>query len=654
MAINQWSTCRWLSSAYSNIIAFSALIFALCVLFSLNAAAQSIDDDDDATTSAPPPTAPTAFTPATPVTDPDSESVSWGVPPMPWRAQLGLAAYSNRNDSSSSNGFSKDLTANAMSYIWQPWFVSLDSNASFRQSDSSAGFGASYGESYSGGLIARVLPTSRFPATISFGAGSISNTSASQTITADYQNFNWNQGYTPADGGYRGNMNYWWNAVGRDGENTVSNRMRGDLTFVIKSESPQSLRLNSDFVDTKTSNSGPSTRQVSVAGDHSIYLEDYVMSISSNLSTSQSEVLGSPQGSKINQSQAVSSMDWIPSDDYPLRITSGARHFVMDSEANNQSESVSSGLSSTDFNLTARYPLDRNWSFSASTLAQSTKSTSGDSAVSRSSYSLGATAGWQGDGLTSNFDQWLYRASYGSSLGATYQGYRGESAPPPNTVGAWSTTLGNSFSRNFSIDNNANPLGLTLNQSLSVVEQFGQQTVSSSQTLNHSANISWSPDSGPDSQTSISGSVLDGRTFGEIGSYYQSVTGTISGRRNLGRYQSLSGTLSILFSKQGTKDSDNDWQGRATLNLQFSHARFADIDRLYFSMNYNLLASPKNESGYRDENSQWGFEHRLNEALSWRYGLLSWRLENQNALAPNGVFSTSIWLKVTRDFGGVL
>jgi hypothetical protein len=636
-------------------IAFSAAVA------SMTCAAQSIDDEEEIevsramgqdVTGMSVPSAPTAS-----VTE-EVEEQSWGMPPMPWRAQLGLDASTTKSGSNfSSNTFSKRLSASTSSYIWQPWFLGLSGSLSASQSDSSSNTGKTRGNSFSGALSANVLPRSRYPATISLGYGTTSSSGQSSTGNADHQNFNWNQRYTPIDRGYNADWQYAWNSFGLDGKRTESNRLGGTLAVSLATEAPQSLRFNTALSNAKSPDGGAGTNAGLLAGEHSIYLEDYVMSISTNGSISRDEVKSVGQQSAISQLQMGTSMDWIPSDDYPLRITAGVRYYDLGIEAKSETASSQSGVNTADVNFSATYPLDNNWSFSLSGNALATRFDGGDTISENNVYTLNTGANWRGDGITQNFDNWLYVLSYGSSVSVGYVGFEGDTESPSGSTAFWSSNIGNSFSRNYVVDGHQNPIALSVTQTIGVSEGFGSaggRSSQSTQSLNHAANANWKPDGDAGTQTSIQFGLADGRSFGDSNSYHQSVTGSVARQWLLGNYQSLSGSVSLGFSQQGTDGSGDGWKGSGGASLAYGHARFANVNGLLYSLNYSVALRPYDTASVSQTDSKWALEHLLTQSWSWRYGLLSWALTNTNSVSPVSDFSSSIWLTVTRDFGGVL
>lgn len=637
------------------------LLFVLsAAVASFTCAAQRIDDEEEVEAARvlglDGITPPEASVPKIEVAE-EVEEVSWGMPPMPWRAQLGLNASTTRSGSFSSNSFSKSLSASTSSYIWQPWFLGLGANVSVSQTDSSDNAGKTTGDSFSGALSADVLPRSRFPATLLLGYGTTSSSGQSSTANADYRNFNWNQRYTPEDRGYNADWQYAWNSYGLDGKRTESNRLGGTLGVSLATEAPQSLRFNTSVSNTKAPDGGGGTTAGLLGGEHSIYLEDYVMSISTNASISRDEVKNADQRSAISQLQMGTAMDWIPSDDYPLRINAGVRYYDLGIEAQTDTASTQSGVNTADVNFAASYPLDQNWSFSLSSSALMTRFEGGGSVSQNSIYTLNVGANWRGDGLTHNFDEWRYVLSYGSSVSVGYVGYEGDTLSQSGSTGVWSSNLANSFARNYQIDGHRNPISLSVTQTIGAAEAFGstaRQSSQSNQSLNHAANARWSPDSDARSQTSIQLALSDGRSFGETNSFHQSITGAVDRQWLLANYQSLSGSVSLGFSQQGVDGSGDGWQGSGGVNVAYGHARFANVNGLLYSLNYGAALRPYDTFINSQTDTKWGLEHLLSQSWSWRYGLLSWKLTNTNSVSPVSDFSSSLWLTVTRDFGGVL
>lgn len=636
----------------------AALILAVSAFTS---AAQGIDDEDEieatralgldvVTTPAP-------AAPRIEVAE-EVEELSWGMPPMPWRAQLGLGASTTRSGSGgSSTSFSKTLSSSASSYIWQPWFIGLGGSLSVTQSDSSDDGGKTTGDSFSGSLSADVLSRSRYPATLSLGYGTTSSSDYGGGSHADYQNFNWNQRYAPVDRGYNADWQYAWNSFGVDGKRAESNRFGGTLAVGLVTEAPQTLRFNTTLSNTKSPNGGAGINTGLLSGEHSIYLEDYVMSVSTNASISRDEVRSTGQGSAINQLQMGTSMDWIPSDDYPLRVNAGARYYDLGMETQGGSVSSKSAVNTADVQFSANYPHNQNWSFSLSSSALMTRFDASGTVSQNSVYTLNTGANWRGDGVTHNFDNWLYALSYGSSVTVGYIGYDGDTESQSGSTGVWSSNLGNSFSRSYPVDGHRNPISLLLTQTVGVVEGFGssaRESSQSTQSLNHLANARWSPDGDGRSLTSIQFGFSDGRSFGDSNSFHQSVSSAVERRWLLANYQSLSGSVSLGLSQQGVNGSSDGWKGSGGVNVAYGHARFANVNGLLYSLNYSAALREYEKVINSQVTTEWGLDHLLSQSWSWRFGLLSWKLTNTNSVSPTSDFSSSLWLTVTRDFGGVL
>lgn len=586
------------------------------------------------------------------------DELSWGMPPMPWRAQLGLGASTTRSSPGfSSTSFSRSLSASMSSYLWQPWFVGLGGNFSVTQSDSSDNGGKAKGESFSGAFSADVLSRSRYPATLSLGYGTTSSSGQDGSSNADYQNFSWNQRYAPMDRGYNADWQYAWNSFGFDGKRTESNRFGGTLAVGLVTEAPQTLRFNTTLSNTKSPDGGAGINAGLLAGEHSIYLEDYVMSVSTNASISRDEVRATGQGSAISQLQMGTSMDWIPSDDYPLRVNGGARYYDLGMETQGDSVSSRSAVNTADIQLSANYPHNQNWSFSLSSSALMTRFDASGRVSQNSVYTLNTGANWRGDGVTHKFDNWLYALSYGSSVTVGYIGYDGDTEAQSGSTGVWSSNLGNSFSRNYPVAGHRNPISLLLTQTVGVVEGFGSSARGSSQSnqsLNHLANARWSPDGDGQSLTSIQFGFSDGRSFGDSNSFHQSVSSVVERQWLLANYQSLSGSVSLGLSQQGVEGSSDGWKGSGGVNVAYGHARFANVNGLLYTLNYSAALRAYETVINSQVNTEWGLEHLLSQSWSWRFGLLSWKLTNTNSVSPTSDFSSSLWLTVTRDFGGVL
>lgn len=636
-------------------------VFVLTLVFApADAVSQETDEDQDLVPAAREKinTKPVLVVPkGAPVTD--EEAGAWSMPPMPWRAQLGLTRDERRGESGDMSGsFSKNLSGNASSYIWQPWFIGLNASLSLAQTETSSGQNKSTGDSLAGTVSANILPKTRFPATVTIGAGATENSSGSGSSKASFSQFAWSQRYAPESGGYTSQWQYGRNSFGSDGGGrSVTNTLNGTLGIRLESEAPQSLSFSTTLSDAKASATANGSEQGAINGAHSIYLEDYVMSISTTGLLSRNVQRVTDQQSSIDQVQLASSMDWVPSDDYPLRVSGGARFSQNQSKTKQGATQGALKLNTAGLDLAGSYPHDKNWSFSASSSVFSSFVETASEESNTTSFILNASTNWRGDGVDRRFGDWNYGVSYGAGLNAGYQQTSGGSGVA-GMVSALSGSVGQNLTRGYSVAGYKVPVALTLTESIGAsqpVSSLDGQISQGTQSVTHGAMLAWTQDSDGLSQMTFQAAFSDGRNFGASKSSFQSVNGGVIANQIVSAYQSLGGNANIFFSQQGEGGSAGAWKGSASAGVTYEHSRFADVTGLLYTVNYRTnLRETETVSNTSEKQRKFDMDHFITQSWSWRLGLLSWKVANDNAISPAGRLTTSVWLTVTRDFGGVL
>lgn len=586
--------------------------------------------------------------------EPSPESARWVMPPLPYRGALtfGHDRLMIRSGSQSSSVLGLSVSGN--SFVYAPWLATLNGNAGVTQSRGSDG---SEGRSASAALSSNLVPRSRFPGSVSVGAGSSSNSTRNSSTTSEFRTLQWNQAYAPLDQSFRSNWTYSYNQFGTNGgPASRTDALNGSLSLKPGGELPQTLSLTGGMTRAASgSGSGSESQTLGVA--HSVYLEDYVLSIASDASASRSEVKGD-QGSEYSFAQAGSQFDWIPSDDYPLRLRGGARH----QEVRTSQVAVASSerrLATTNLSLNADYPVNRNWAASGTANYLRTTNVDGAGTANSAVASLIGSLSWSGDGKTSKLDAWDYRLGYGGSGSISSTQTNGASGSTGSSSLGLGANLSQGVSRSFGAPGARAPATLSLTQTYSAngASSSGSAGQPVTHSLSHSAAYSWSPV--PERPTLAANlSATDSRGFGATRYQYQSLQGTATENLTLSAYESAFWSVGLPLTRQGG-GSGGRWEGTVTMTSGYINGRFAKVSGLRYSGNYSLLVRENIETRQTipssgQERNGYELEHRFSHSLAWRLGLLSWQLSNDITKAPEAGVSAALRLTVTREFGGVL
>lgn len=587
----------------------------------------------------------------------ETDSLRWEIPPIPWRASISLSGGSTLPaEGSSSTMFSQNFSASGGSYVWQPWFLKLNGAMSISQSqdrsNESSG-GSSSGSVGGGGTL---LPSTRYPFSFngSFaksGAESRGDVGGGVYSESQTSALGLMQIYSPADGAYSSTWTY--NRLGSEGKSTsdvgaqnslsvVTQNMGVSLSIPLRTENPQSLTFSSDLRLTENQAVRASSEAGSVNAAHSIYLEDYVMTVSTNVVANATRESVSGVGSRSAVSNLFSNMDWVPSDDYPLNIGGSLGVF----NAKTGTGAGEFNVLSTNATGTARYPLDKYWTFQGQFNLGQTSSEGSGVKTDNTSYTVFGSVNWSGEGVRSKWQTWDYSLGYGAQSGFNYLGIKGSSgvsSSQSNFSAGLSVNQG--LTRGYIVPDGP-PVLVSIGQgySLSAAGQSGETF----QSLDHSVSATWSP-STPSARRQFSVALSDGRSFGSSNQSYQKLSGSALYQAEVSPYSTLSGNGGVDYSQQGGSGSARKVLG-ANAGASYSHARFAGISGLTYDARYSLVVR---QADFADE--AYSLEHLVSQGWSWRYGLLGWRVDHTLSKFGNksGV-SQSIYLSVVRDFSGVL
>jgi hypothetical protein len=647
---------------------------AICVLLvsSLPAAAatvsQSADEDDEesvpvmsgakGTGSTNIPTSPANPTKRLTAGD-GNEGVSWAFPPMPWRAQLTLSSGATlKTDGGNGHFFSKGLSAQASSYVWQPWFARLNGSASFIQSDTYEAGTMGRGQGVTVDLSMDLLPSSRFPVFMSGGQTESSAKSPGASSGMTSRRFSMNQRYTPPTLDYSSGWGYSWSEVASDagGRSSVQN-LNANLGLPLPGANPQSLAATAVWSGFRNNTGGASSDYGSLTANHTIYLEDYVLSIGNDALLSLNSVHSPTSSAESRVAQAGSNFDWVPDDDSPLRLNGSMRAFNTTASTDRNGALYTNQVSTLNGTLGASYPLNRQWSFGANINSLGTwqqDSTQG-AAQKSATVSSSINASWRGDGWRTKFDEWSYSLGYGSSSSLNTIYARNPNSTISDSHLGVSSSVNQSFSRGFQIQGYRAPVQLSLSQGYSASKASGSDL---SHSLSHGLASSWQLDSSSNTQTTVNASATDSRNFGEQTTAYQQLQSSVQGNTVLSGYSSVNSIFSMQFNRQhtaGENSGGGEWQGSAAGSVGYNRSRFADVTGLEYTARYGISIRPS-AAAASGQSSPKTFEldHQVSQGWGWRLGLLGWRIENTFSYDAAGRIAASVFLSVNRDFSGVL
>ena len=595
-----------------------------------------------------------AAAPVKPITE--SPALVWALPPTPWRGQLNLSASQQFPTSVSS--MVQGFTASASTYVWQPWFIKLNGSLSISHGDASGAGSSSSSDAYALGGGGSFLPATRYPfsftgALSKSGGKSRSDTSPAIASEAETTALGLNQQYTPFDGAY---STVWaYNLVNVKSTSSgdaqpfsaTSQSLAGSLGIPVRSENPQSLNFNTNISSSANSQAGAGAGAFSgsVNGAHSVYLEDYVMTLSTDVMLNSTDVNTASEKNTSSVVQIGTSMAWVPSDDYPLSIGGAVRFFGSQAGSGEAASTVSSRVVSAS----ANYPLDKHWQMGGQ--FSGVHSTSKAASVENSSeaYSLTATTSWNGEGLKAKLKDWDYSLNYGSSLGAGYTSTKNSQGAVAASSYSLGLSLGQALTRAFSV-----PGGKPV--SLSLFESYGTASPFDTHSLGHGISASWAAAPSPDFTMDFNGSADDSRTFGQTEQVFQRISVSASSNAAMGPYSTLGAQANLAYSIQGGAASASRGVGSGSAGLSYTHQRFANISGLLYQVRYDLLLREKVSSSSSGASSSagWDLGHAFSQSWSWRLGLIGLKLDHSMNVGPAGEVSHSINFAVVRDFSGML
>lgn len=641
--------------------------------------AGAIDDDEDAESpivatpaaeqkanaaGQPTPPVPLAQKPPGVVTATEKPDLSWGIPPISWRGSYGASyTYSMASEAEPSTTLAQSLSLSGSSYVYQPWFATVTGGMNVSLQNSHSGASTSTGSGRGFSLGANVLPRTRFNSAIGLTQSENTATSSGVSTTYSTTGLTLQQTYSPPTGAFRSNTRLDHNSInsGPSGSDTID-ALAVSVAVPLATENPQSLSFNGGFSNNRTSRAAGGSSFSNFAASHSIYLEDYVFTLNSDLTYTGNDFRQPATTAQSTLLQAGSAFDWLPSDDYPITLRGGLRA-LSSSTATTQvatptvaANSQESKITSYFGNVQAAYPINKNWNLNGGVNAVSTGATTGGAETKTSIIALTMNAGWTGDGYRTKLGAFDYNLNYGAGAGVSWNKTDLAAATVSTTTGS----VGHNFGR--TVEVSSRPMTLGFGQSVSVSKSSNS---SLSTGLSHTASMGWGLVSGPNSSLTSSAQFSDARSFGVTNSYQQSINASLFGNRLLTAFSTLGSNVAVGFTRQGvsagtttgnnTQGSDTGaWRGYGAGSVIYSNMRFADVSGLNYTFTYQMNIRQSAQRSLGDASATpYDVDHQINQKWNWRLGLLGWQIDNTFSYVGS-TLSGSISLSITRDFGGML
>lgn len=576
--------------------------------------------------------------------------MEWGIPPIPWRGAINLSGgVMFPADQARSYTRNISFAGQGQTYVWQPWFLKVNGGGALAKGESSSSLSSAGTTSYNLGGSGLMLAGTRYPFSLSTAlTGSSAETfGASGMISAATTrstNIGLSQIYSPWNSAYSTSVSYNWlqsrvaseYPSGVPVDKVESQFLSATLAVPLHTQNPQSANANFRYA-TATGTGRPGRSSSDLGASHAIYLEDYVMDVSTGGSVSHSQQGAGASRSSSNVYSLASVMSWIPSDDYPLSVNGNAGYFL--SSAGQGAGTFDS--STFNVGLGGAYPFNKNWRANANVFAVNSRSRYADNDASLTAYSANGTLSWGGDGISTMVNGWSYSLSYGGGLGV---GYGGGGMGGSSATATMGVSQGQSIGRGYRFDESLNG-SIGFNQSLGVSVSSAGEFVPPPITHGFTANFSGV---GLTSSYGYGVSANDSRTLGG-NQATQQLTGNAQFQRQVSAYANLNASGVLNYSSQNAYSSNRNVIG-GFVGAGYSNQRFANTSGLNYQARYSLTITQSAD----DSGDGFVRSHSINQSWSWRFGLLGWTFQHAASAVVGGALSQSVLFTVTRDFSGVL
>ncbi len=561
----------------------------------------------------------------------------WQLAPIRWGGALGVS-YQLRDfeDQPRTRQTTEQLTLDAASYIWQPWFLQIAGGLglylSQERRDAIDGSAARSVDSRgaTGRFELLLFPVSRFPFSLNFDVND--SRSSGDLTSADYRStrLGLRQSYRTLGGSSSYTASFDHSVLKSDS----FGRDRVDvLTGAAYYSWPRhQLQFNVNLSENERSDDDLGARFGRLSVLHN-YRPAPPLSVDSMASINRDERRfgsGASGQSVFNLRQITSFLNWRGEADSPLTVVASARLTDSDSESGG-SDSTSRSAS---LNTSANYRFNQNLNTFAS-LGASVFDSGGDT----------RTVSTQSVGAQYRIDPRRWgRVSYSAqgSVTASNQTGGNEGTQQVGSVSAGhqlATTLGSGATAwNFSLGQTAT----------AVKDSFAGE----SRSISHTAAASWRY-SGAEGLTAFAGvSVGDSRTYGNNPGEFQLLNVQLSGQWRPGQYSAFNANLTWQATRQTVA---NEPERREQRNLSgtasYQHVRVFGVPRLRYTAQFTAYDNEVDSRLEGDPNAlrdqaSWSLEQRLEHQIG--------RLESRLILRLaeiDGKKNASVFVGVTRRFG---
>jgi hypothetical protein len=548
----------------------------------------------------------------------DNQGITWFIPPI---RLGGVVSYNiNRNSvagqNSTQSGLTTTLNAGTSTYIWQPWFATLNANLGFTHSTNKSSSTESSSNAknviVTGGGQLNVLQQSRFPFEAHFQLND-SRVTADKQIGTTFasERFGFTQRHYRADGDA---MFGWDRSIqhsvenGRDQQDTLQLRITSKID-------DHNLLFTGDRSDSVHDVTGEKAAVTSLALQHG-YVPNPAVSIQNFVNVSQSDYRLVSGRNDSRLMQLSSNVFWRP-ESQPMTVNGGVRVFALETDSTGF---VVVGNPTGNKTLNANANLGVSYEFSRFTrLNGSLNVNQGESnGVKSNSSSQMAGVTYVPDAL----ELGSFRYNWSTSASASNQSSVAESQRQ------LTLQFSHGLSRSIRLAGGSN-IGMDASQGVSLIA--GQKTTGvdpvATKQISHSGSLSWDL-SQQTGAALLRLSASDSRSLDGRKDFYQMINFQASSNLPTGPNSSWNGNLTIQTTRQG-KDplsapavgsanaaTNRDFVTNSSGSVSYQNQRMFGVRRLRFTSDLRLNGQsllPIFGSSQSQELAAW--ENRLEYAI---------------------------------------
>ncbi len=597
-----------------------------------------------------PPTGATSPAGEVPAEQPAS-GIRWELAPLRYAGTVSLDTRFLRLDNGSRSR--QTLVSNDIefsTYVWQPWFAQLRAGIGILvANDLSSGdqtpASATRNNALTGRLSVSVFPASRFP--FELRADVSDSRARGDSLGTDYRSHRVTvtQSYRPEFGNasYGLNVDY----------SRVIPSVGGDDTFASLSATTSqqfaahSVDLSANLGRNLRSDNAASGQFANFSGRHTYHPEGALnVDTLASWTTTRLQGVGGDNLTGVRQVSTFTTWrphegDWLYSETSPLYLTGSAR--LVDTT----NESGGTGLRQRAINasvgvsqeLTPELRLAGSFSANLLTRAGGSSATSSNGNMSASYAPQSLLLG-----------PWRYAPSLGAGIGIASSS---ESGGNQSVNGQFAHSL----SRNLSLGS-IGSIALNVSESLSVARD--SRSVGLTRALAHSAGMAWQGSADDTTQSYVSLSGSDSRTWAQESGSFQLVNAQFSRRTQLSRHANWSGNLTLQATRVGSAPVDaltgvplttgSGWQRFFGGSLNYENQRVLGIASLRYSAQLTINSQQLESRAAGDiDATRERITKSLENRLDYSIGKLQVRLSARLAQV-DGRRVTSVFVRLQRHY----